>query len=49
MRAVFVLLPAILIGVVVSLLNPITGVVALIAIIYLGIELTKARPERGEK
>lgn len=49
MRAVFVLAPAIFLGVLVSLLNPVTGIAVLIATIYLGVEVTKARPERGEK
>jgi len=48
-RAFFVIVPAIFACLLFVFLNPVAAVAALIATIYLGIELTEPRPERGER
>lgn len=48
-RLFFILCPAVLMGIVGLVVHPIIGLMLFIAFFGLGIDVTKVRPERGEK
>ncbi len=48
MRIVFCGVPALIVGVVVALFNPMIGIIAFAVVFAFGIDITKARPDRGE-
>jgi hypothetical protein len=47
-RMLFVLVPALALGTVLSLIDLGLGLIMFLAITYLGIEMTRVNPERGE-
>jgi hypothetical protein len=48
-RALFVLVPALLVGGLFTILHPAIGLMAAGAMIGLGLDVTEPRPDRGER
>lgn len=48
MWCLIVLLPAVLFGILVSLVNPVAGIIVGAIVLGFGIDMTRPHPERGE-